>query len=72
MALVAGEPGIGKTRLVTEVAARVSSRVLRAACWEGEGAPEYWLWLQLLRAVSDGTEGGSTLAERQVAERWRS
>jgi predicted ATPase len=37
--LVAGEPGIGKTRLVGEMAARVSSRVLWAGCWEGEGAP---------------------------------
>ncbi|MDQ4134279.1 MAG: AAA family ATPase, partial [Actinomycetota bacterium] len=59
MALVAGEPGIGKSRLVKEVTGRVSSRVLWAACWEGDGAPPYWPWLQLLRAL-----GG----ERQVAE----
>ena len=49
--LVAGEPGIGKTRLVQEMAARVSSEVLWAGCWEGDGAPPYWVWLQLLRAL---------------------
>jgi tetratricopeptide (TPR) repeat protein len=49
--LVAGEPGIGKTRLVGEMAARVSSRVLWAGCWEGEGAPPYWVWQQLLRPL---------------------
>jgi predicted ATPase len=61
LALVAGEPGIGKTRLVNEVAARVSARVgarvLWGTCWEGEGAPAYWPWLQLLRAL---------LADRKV------
>src|SRR5687768_6184143 len=55
LALVAGEPGIGKTRLLREVAARVSTRgtvrVLWATCWEGEGAPAYWPWVQLLRPL---------------------
>lgn len=49
--LVAGEPGIGKTRLVREMAGRVSSEVLWAGCWEGDGAPPYWVWLQLLRPL---------------------
>ena len=49
--LVAGEPGIGKTRLVREMAARVSSPVLWAGCWEGDGAPPYWVWRQLLRQL---------------------
>ena len=56
--LVSGEPGIGKTRLVREMAARVSSRVLWAGCWEGDGAPPYWVWLQLLRALRSGEEAG--------------
>ena len=55
LALVAGEPGIGKTRLVTEVAARVSAlgsaRALWGTCWQGEGGPAYWPWLQPLRAL---------------------
>lgn len=49
--LVAGEPGIGKTRLVREMAGRVSSEVLWAGCWEGDGAPPYWVWLQILRPL---------------------
>ncbi|MGH9266329.1 MAG: ATP-binding protein, partial [Acidimicrobiales bacterium] len=53
--LVAGEPGIGKTRLVREMAVRVSSEVLWAACWEGDGAPPYWVWRQLLRALDRDT-----------------
>ncbi|HJV09710.1 MAG TPA: AAA family ATPase, partial [Acidimicrobiales bacterium] len=53
--LVAGEPGIGKTRLVREMAAQVSSQVLWAGCWEGDGAPPYWVWQQLLRPI--GGEG---------------
>lgn len=58
--LVAGEPGIGKTRLVREMANRVSSRVLWAACWEGDGAPPYWVWRQLLRPLgSESALGGA-------------
>jgi tetratricopeptide (TPR) repeat protein len=49
--LVAGEPGIGKSRLVREMAARVTSQVLWSGCWDGDGAPPYWVWLQLLRPL---------------------
>jgi len=51
--LVAGEPGIGKTRLVEELAAQASGRgvlVLWGRCWEGEGAPAFWPWVQVVRA----------------------
>jgi DNA-binding CsgD family transcriptional regulator len=51
--LVAGEPGIGKTRLAEELAAQASGRgvlVLWGRCWEGEGAPAFWPWVQLVRA----------------------
>ena len=50
--LVVGEPGIGKTRLVDEVARDAAGRgglALWGRCWEGEGAPPYWPWTQLLR-----------------------
>ena len=42
LCLLAGEPGIGKTRLATEIATEASLReaeVLWGRCWEGGGAP---------------------------------
>jgi DNA-binding CsgD family transcriptional regulator len=50
--LVAGEPGIGKTRLSEELAARAAARgavVLWGRCWEGPGAPSFWPWVQVVR-----------------------
>jgi DNA-binding CsgD family transcriptional regulator/tetratricopeptide (TPR) repeat protein len=50
--LVAGEPGIGKTRLAEELAARATARgavVLWGRCWEGAGAPSFWPWVQVVR-----------------------
>src|SRR6266404_1225339 len=51
--LVVGEAGIGKTRLVEELAREAAERghlVLWGRCWEGEGAPPYWPWIQAIRA----------------------
>ena len=51
--LLAGEPGIGKSRLAAELAARARGRgakVLVGRCWEAGGAPAYWPWVQSLRA----------------------
>jgi DNA-binding CsgD family transcriptional regulator len=50
--LVAGEPGIGKTRLAEELAAQATAQgalVLWGRCWEGEGAPAFWPWIQVVR-----------------------
>jgi AAA ATPase domain len=52
LVLVAGEPGIGKTRLADELAAGAGSLgagVLWGTCWEGDGAPAFWPWIQALR-----------------------
>ncbi|MET8251404.1 AAA family ATPase [Micromonospora sp. NPDC005197] len=52
--LVTGEPGIGKTTLVTSVAREARRRgalVLGAACWDSDSAPGYWPWVQVLRAL---------------------
>ena len=51
--LLAGEPGIGKSRLAEELTARArarGARVLVGRCWEAGGAPAYWPWVQSLRA----------------------
>src|SRR5262245_28817322 len=51
--LLAGEPGIGKTRLANEFAAyarRREAQVLFGRCYEGEGAPSFWPWIQFVRA----------------------
>ncbi len=52
LVLVSGEPGIGKTRLTEELADEARGagiRVLRGRCWEAQGAPAYWPWVQVLR-----------------------
>ncbi|HYZ11307.1 MAG TPA: ATP-binding protein, partial [Actinomycetota bacterium] len=52
--LLAGEPGIGKSRLADEVAGRARERggvVLWGRCWEAGGAPAYWPWVQSLRSL---------------------
>jgi tetratricopeptide (TPR) repeat protein len=50
--LLAGEPGIGKTRLAdefTERARETGALVLWGRCWEAGGAPTYWPWVQAVR-----------------------
>lgn len=51
--LLVGEPGIGKTRTAEElctVAAARNAQVLVGRCYESEGAPAYWPWVQIFRA----------------------
>ena len=67
-----GEPGIGKSRLAEEVARLARDQGMRTfwgRCWEAGGAPAYWPWVQVLRAVLRTAEPGqmdpylSTLAQ---------
>jgi predicted ATPase len=53
LVLVTGEAGIGKTALAVEAARYAGEHgagLLGATCWDGEGAPAYWPWVQILRA----------------------
>ena len=51
--LLAGEPGIGKTRIAEQLglqAAQRGAQVLWGRCYEGGSAPAFWPWIQILRA----------------------
>src|SRR5947209_2009300 len=53
--LVAGEPGIGKTRLCDELARSAAARGIEVhwgRAWEAGGAPSYWPFTQILRSVA--------------------
>ncbi len=50
-----GPPGIGKTRLAEELGRRAAGRqveVLVGRCFEGDGAPAFWPWVQIVRAYA--------------------
>ncbi|WP_416960851.1 ATP-binding protein [Streptomyces sp. Agncl-13] len=57
LGIVQGEPGVGKTRLLQEIAAEASRRgalVVWGSCLEGDGTPSMWPWEQALRPILDG------------------
>jgi class 3 adenylate cyclase len=64
--LLVGEPGIGKTRTSEELATYARMRgaqVLWGRCYEGEGAPAYWPWLQIVRAYALESEPQTLVSE---------
>ena len=57
--LLAGEPGIGKSRLCEEsavAAEKLGMRVVWGRAWEEGGAPAYWPWIQVLRGLRQGID----------------
>ena len=59
--LIAGEPGIGKSRLADEATSLAEARGARVCwgrCWEAGGAPAYWPWVQALREYIRTAEEG--------------
>ena len=60
LALISGEPGIGKTELArafTRAARDDGALVLWGSAWEEGGAPPYWPWVQVLRSY--GRQAGA-------------
>ena len=54
LVLLAGEPGIGKSRLADELSLRadaLGAEVVWGRCWEAGGAPPFWPWVLLLRGI---------------------
>jgi hypothetical protein len=63
---VVGEPGIGKTALAEELASQTrlaGGRVLWGRCYEEQGAPAYWPFVQALRAFVREREPDQLRAE---------
>jgi ATP/maltotriose-dependent transcriptional regulator MalT len=55
LVLLAGEPGIGKTRTALELTSHAASRdarIIWGRCHEEAGAPPHWPWMQILRDVA--------------------
>ena len=74
--MLAGEPGIGKTRLAQELAFHaeaLGAQVLWGWCYEHVGAPPYWPYVQPIRAYVEKADpqqlssqmgpGGAEIAE---------
>ncbi|HZQ86634.1 MAG TPA: AAA family ATPase [Acidimicrobiales bacterium] len=64
--LIAGEAGIGKTALAEDMVDHCRRRgalVCWGTCWDGEGAPAYWPWVQVLRALLDDPEAATVLRQ---------
>jgi predicted ATPase len=64
--LLVGEPGIGKTRTADELALQARRRgaqVFIGRCYEGEGAPPYWPWVEVMRAYARATDPAALRAD---------
>ena len=64
--MLVGEPGSGKTRMAEQLAtyARLCNALPapRPNCYEGEGAPAFWPWVQIIRSIRGRTGDPRTLA----------
>jgi len=71
--LVAGEPGIGKTRLAEEAARRAAAAGMQVAwgrCHEGDGAPALWPWTQVVRQLAAELAPGQLAATLGPSAAW--
>jgi predicted ATPase/DNA-binding CsgD family transcriptional regulator len=66
MVMLAGEPGIGKTRTARELALHAEQHgatVLWGYCHEEAGAPPYWPWVQIFRGALRTIDPGALLKD---------
>ena len=66
LVMLVGEPGIGKTRTAQELAVLAEQRgaqVLWGRCYEEQGAPPYWPWVQAIRAYVQQVDAEQLTAE---------
>ena len=64
LVVVTGEAGIGKTRLVDELAGTLAALTLRGTSWNDPGTPPFLPWTTVLRdcAAAVGLKIGDDLA----------
>ena len=66
LVMLAGEPGIGKTRTAQELASYAENRgaqVFWGRCYEEEGTPPYWPWVQAMRSYIHQANAEQLIAE---------
>ena len=67
--MLAGEPGIGKTRtaqMLARYAEPHDMRVLWGRCYEEPGAPPFWPWLQVIAACAESYDDARSADARQL------
>jgi predicted ATPase len=60
--MIVGEPGSGKTHTAEQLTtyARLHGfQVLAGRCYEGEGAPPFWPWVQMIRSYAQNCESAA-------------
>ncbi|MGJ6121288.1 BTAD domain-containing putative transcriptional regulator [Mycolicibacterium sp. Y3] len=67
LVVVEGEPGVGKTRLLQEIADEAGAgdaAIVWGRCLEGDGTPSMWPWLQVVNGVLRSLPAA-------LAQKWR-
>jgi len=69
LVMLVGEPGIGKATLAGEferIARQHGAQVLWGRCWEGDGAPAFWPWVQVIRDYAAGQDPATLRVQMEV------
>jgi hypothetical protein len=73
LVVVTGEPGIGKTALARTFVEHAADRGASWAwgtCWDGGGAPAYWPWVQIARALARREDAATLRAGLGAGAPW--